>query len=124
MKATRFLVFPLLLASVGSARAEDVVQKYASGTILRGTTVCVGPIAPSGTVGVQISGYTNGSGNLTWQVYAVASDGTETLVYARAARTVDRTISPSAGVTYEACVTRGPATAEDFSLALNSTPLE
>lgn len=122
-------VLPLLWLAVVApsvARAEDIDQKSAFGSIARGATICVGPLAPSDVTGVQISGYTNGPRFLIWQVYSLPADGegAAALVFSAMARSVDRIVSPMPGLVYEACVTRGPMVAEDFELSLNSAPLE
>lgn len=122
-------VLPLLWLAVVApsvAGAQEIDQKSAFGSIARGATICVGPLAPSDVTGVQISGYTNGPRFLIWQVYSMRADGdgAAALVFSTMGRTVDRIVSPMPGLVYEACVTRGPLVAEDFELALNSAPRE
>lgn len=122
-------VLPLLwlaLVAPSVAWAQEIDQKSAFGSIARGATICVGPVAPSDMAGVEISGYTNGPRFLIWQVYSLPADGdgAAALVFSAMARSVDRIVSPMPGLVYEACVTRGPLVAEDFELALHSAPLE
>jgi hypothetical protein len=102
----------------------DVQQQHEFGRIAQGTTACGGELAPSGADGVQIFGFTNGAQTLSWRVFSIDPAGTRTLAFSTTARNVDQTIPPTEGRVYQACVVRGPATAEDFDLSLNSTTLE
>lgn len=43
-------------ASPSVAHAQEIDQKSAFGNIVRGATVCVGPLGPSDASGVQIAG--------------------------------------------------------------------
>ena len=109
--------------------ASTLRQQHSFGTIVRGSTVCVGPlsptVAPDGTTpGVQISGFTNGQPNLTWQVFSVSSQSAPTLVFQTTARFVDRTIPPSGNFLFHACVVKDAQAAQDYDLTLNSFPVE
>jgi hypothetical protein len=119
------LVCALLLGGLPSvAEAQTAVQQqHASGTVTVGTTVCVGPLAPSSTAGVQIFGFTNATRALTWQVFQESSQSAPVLVFQTTARSVDQTIAPAAGFVYRACVVKTGAGPQDFDLTLNSSPV-
>jgi hypothetical protein len=119
------LVSAFLLGGFPSvAEAQTAVQQeHASGTITVGSTVCVGPLAPSSTAGVQIFGFTNATRALTWQVFQESSQSAPVLVFETTARSVDQTIPPTAGFLYRACVVKTAGGAEDFDLTLNSAPV-
>ncbi|MDT4988609.1 MAG: hypothetical protein QOI74_2703 [Micromonosporaceae bacterium] len=103
-----------------SAQATTVVQKRAFGTAATGSTVCVGPISPTDTAGVQIFGFTNASATLTWQVLTVSSQSAPTVVFQTTARSVSHVVAPSGNLMFEACVKKTAGTAQDFDLTLNS----
>jgi hypothetical protein len=84
----------ILAGSIPSVSAQDVNQKRAFGTFTRGSTVCVGPLSPSSSVGVQIFGRTNSGSALTWQVFSVSSQSAPTLVFSKTAPSVSQTVPP------------------------------
>ena len=111
-------------AAVASAQTiTSIDQKRAFGTIVRGATTCVGPLSPSSAEGVQISGFTNGNADLTWQVFSVSSQSAPVLVFSTTARTVSQTVPPSGNMLFHACVVKSNPGSEDFDLILNSQPL-
>lgn len=83
----------------------------------------MGPLSPSDTQGVQIFGFTNASGTLTWQVLTVSSQSAPTVVFQTTARSVDHVQPPSGNLMFEACVVKTTTTAQDFDLTLNSQPV-
>jgi len=111
------------MAVIAPAYGQTVDQKRAFGTIARGSTVCVGPLSPSGPEGVQIFGFTNAQPALTWQVLTVSSQSAPTVVFQTTARSVDHTVPPSGNFLFEACVVKNANAAQDFDLTLNSSPL-
>ena len=122
------LMSALLAAAlpISSGRAQTtVLQQRAFGTITRGSTVCVGPLSPSDTQGVQIFGSTNADRNLTWQVFRGNANSAPVLVFEQTARFVDQTIPPEGGFLYHACVVKDSGSrGQDFDLQLNSSPIE
>lgn len=126
------MTFSFVVASalfIGSpfpvAQAQTMVQQqHASGTIARGSTVCVGPLSPSSTTGVQIFGFTNDRKDLTWQVFRESSQTAPLLVFQTTATFVDQTIPPEAGFLYRACVVKTVNPPQDFDLSLNSSTIE
>ncbi|MEV6599943.1 hypothetical protein AB0M36_24260 [Actinoplanes sp. NPDC051346] len=117
-------------AAPASARfAATLISHHSFGTIVRGSTVCVGPLSPTtdpngNTPGVQISGFTNGSSNLTWQVFSVSSQSAPTLVFQTNARFVDETIRPTSNMLFHACAAKSAGATQDYNLTLNSFPVE
>jgi hypothetical protein len=110
---------------VSVAQAQTAVQQqHASGTIARGSTVCVGPLSPSSTTGVQIVGFTNGTKDMTWQVFRESSQTAPLLVFQTTARSVDQTIPPDGGFLYRACLVKTANAPQDFDLTLNSSTVE
>jgi hypothetical protein len=104
-------------------------QQHSFGTIVRGSTVCVGPLSPTtapdgSTPGVQIFGFTNGQPSLTWQVFSVSSQSPPMLVFETTARFVDATIPPSGNFLFHACVVKNAQSPQDYDLSLNSFPVE
>jgi hypothetical protein len=115
--------------TIASAQDTTLIQKNAFGTITRGSTVCVGPLEPrvnpSGeTPGVQIAGFTQGPGSLTWQLFTRSSQSADALVFSTTALSVDHTQPPSGNFLFLACVVKSSGSAQDFSLQLNSYPVE
>lgn len=108
---------------IAPAYGATVDQKRAFGTITRGSTVCVGPLSPTGTDGVQIFGFTNASPALTWQVLTVSSQSAPTVVFQTTARSVSHTVPPAGNLQFEACVVKNANAAQDFDLTLNSSPV-
>lgn len=120
-----FAICALLLAGASVAQAQTaVIQQHASGTITKGSTVCVGPISPTTSAGVQIFGFTNSNGPLTWQVFRESAQTAPVLVFQTTALFVDQTIPPDGGFLYRACVVKTRGLAQDFDLSLNSQPIE
>ncbi|GGQ74309.1 hypothetical protein [Couchioplanes azureus] len=121
-----------LTGSVAPASARldaTLISHHSFGTIARGGTVCVGPLSPTadptgGTPGVQISGFTNGSSNLTWQVFSGSSQSAPTRVFQTSARFVDHTVPPEGNLLYHACVVKSSGSTQDYDLTLNSFPVE
>jgi hypothetical protein len=109
--------------ALASAGATTVQQQHSSGTIATGSTVCVGPLAPSSADGVQIFGFTNANASLTWQVFSVSSQTAPTLVFSTTARSVSQAIKPVGNLLYQACVVKRSGAAQDYDLTLNSQPL-
>jgi len=118
------LVSVFLIAGVASAHAQSIDQKRAFGTITRGSTVCVGPLSPSDSHGVQIFGFTNGAQAMTWQVFRVNSQSAPALVFQTTARFVDKVVTPQSNFLFHACVVKRANAAQDFDLTLNSQRLE
>ncbi len=115
----------VLAGSTIIASAQEIVdQQHAFGTLTRGSTVCVGPLSPSGSQGVQIFGFTNGQSSLIWQVFAVSSQSAPVLVFSTTARSVDQTVPPSGNFLFQACVVKNTIPKQDFDLSLNSSPVE
>lgn len=108
------------IGTTGSSTTVTVVQKRAFGTITNGSTVCVGPISPTDSAGVQIFGFTNANLNLTWQVLSVSSQSAPTVVFQTTARSVSQVVAPSGNLLYEACVKKTANAAQDFDLTINS----
>jgi len=114
----------LLAGSLPSVSAQTVDQQRAFGTITRGSTVCVGPLSPSSSAGVQIFGFINDPSALTWQVFAVSSQSAPRLVFTTTATFVDHTVPPNDNFLFHACVVKRAGTAQDFDLSLNSFTVE
>jgi hypothetical protein len=112
-----------LFNATAAQAVGSIDQKRAFGTITTGARVCVGPLAPSDTNGVQIFGFTNGTTNLKWQVLTVSSQSAETVVFETVARSVDHVVPPSGNLLFEACVLKSANAAQDFDLTLNSQQL-
>jgi hypothetical protein len=113
-----------LVIPMGVANAVTVNQQSSFGTIAKGSTICVGNLAPTTTEGVQIFGFTNGSTNLTWQVYTVSSQNAPTLVFQSTGLSVSQTIPPVGGnLLYQACVVKTASAAQDYNISLNSQPV-
>ena len=110
-------------SAISSAGADAVQQQRSFGTIAAGSTVCVGPIAPSSSDGVQIFGFTNATASLTWQVFSVSSQTAPTLVFQSTARSVSQSVKPSGNLLFQACVVKKSGTAQDYDLSLNSQPV-
>jgi hypothetical protein len=115
--------------TIASAQDTTLTQQNAFGAITKGSTVCVGPlepgINPSGEKpGVQIVGFTQGPGSLTWQLFTRSSQTADTLVFSTTALSVDHTEPPSDNFLFVACVVKSSGSAQDFSLQLNSYPVE
>lgn len=108
-------------AATQSTLAVD--QKRAFGTIARGSTVCVGPLSPSTTEGVQLFAFTNANSNLTWQVLTVSSQSAPTVVFQTTALSASHVQPPSGNLLFEACVVKTAGSAQDFDLTLNSQPV-
>ena len=110
---------------ITSVHAQTVLQQRSFGEITRGSTVCVGPLAPSSSSGVQIFGFTNTNRNLTWQVFSVSSQNAPTLVFETTALSVDQTIPPQGNLLFHACVVKSSGNrAQDYDISLNSSPVE
>jgi hypothetical protein len=114
----------LFSGTQGTPAHPAVEQQHAFGTILKGMSVCTDEVAPTAADGDQIFGFTNGFEPLNWRVVSVDAAGATAVAFARTATFVDHTVPPSPGLVYRACVGRGPASAEDFDLSLNSTTIE
>jgi hypothetical protein len=110
-------------SAVASAGAVTVQQERSFGTIAAGSTVCVGPLAPSTADGVQIFGFTNANASLTWQVFSVSSQTAPALVFQTTARSVSQSIKPSGNLLFQACVVKKSGTPQDYDLSLNSQPV-
>ena len=110
-------------SAMASAGAIAVQQQRSFGTITAGSTVCVGPLAPTSEDGVQIFGFTNANTNLTWQVFSVSSQTAPTLVFQTTARTVSQSVKPSGNLLFQACVVKKSGVQQDYDLSLNSQPV-
>src|SRR5262249_59202200 len=88
-----------------------------------GARLCVSPISPGDTNGVEILGLTNGTTNQKWQVLTVSSQSAETVVFETVARSVSNVVPPSGNLLFEACVLKSANAAQDFDLTLNSQQL-
>jgi hypothetical protein len=122
------LVLALVSALVGagfavtSAQGVTVEQKRAFGTIAKGSTVCIGPMSRVDGGGMQLNGFTNGTSNLTWQLFdAGNANSAPTLIFETTARSVNYidTTTPAA---FNACVVKTAGPPQDFDLTLNSPP--
>ena len=78
---------------------------------------------PTSADGVQISGFTNGNTNLTWQVFSVSSENAPALVFQTTARNVNQTVKPSGNLFFYACVVKNSRASEDYDLSLDSQPV-
>jgi hypothetical protein len=107
----------LLVAGTASA-ATPLLTKHGFGTV-KGT-VCIGPISPSSSDGVQIVGSTTGTQRLTWEVYSVSSETADALVFTTTARSVDAVIPPDGNFLYHACVVKSVGRAQAYDLVLSS----
>jgi hypothetical protein len=105
-----------------SAQSNGFQQKRAFGTIARGSTVCIGPIAPTDATGVQLFGFTNDASALTWQILTVSSQSAPTVIFETTARSVDHVELPQGNLLFEACVVKRAGGAQDFDFDLNSPP--
>ena len=115
--------------TAGVSAQGTVIQQHSFGTFSRGSTVCVGPLSPTtdpngNRPGVQISGFTNGSGSLRWQVFKVSSQSAPVLVFQTTASFVDHTVPPDGSFLFHACVVKSAGGAQDYDLTLNSYPVE
>ena len=115
-----------LVGSVTTASAQGTIVDTMNGfgTIARGSTVCVGPMKPGGPEGVQIFGFTNGQGALTWQVYSLPYDSPAILVFSTTTLGVDHTVPPTGDPFFQACVVKHAGVNQDFTLTINSSPVE
>lgn len=107
---------------ITSAQTTNAIQKSAFGTISRGTTVCVGPIAPVNGGQVQLFGFTNGNANLTWQILTVSSQTAPTVIFQTSARSVNQLQAAQGNLLFEACVVKDAGSSEDFTIDLNAPP--
>ena len=102
---------PTLDARTVSGSVQDSTstlrQQHSFGTIVRGSTVCVGPLSPT-----------------TAPDGSVSSQSAPTLVFQTTARFVDTTIPPSGNFLFHACVVKSAQAAQDYDLTLNSFPVE
>lgn len=109
--------------AVPSAHGVIVDQKRSFGTIAKGSTVCVGPLAPSTADGVQLFAFTNGTTPLTWQVLTTSSQTAPTVVFQTTGLSASTVVPPSGNLLFEACVVKTASAAQDFDLTLNSAPV-
>lgn len=109
--------------AIPAAHGVIVDQKRAFGTIAKGSTVCVGPLSPSTSEGVQLFAFTNGFTNLTWQVLTVSSQSAPTVVFQSTGLSASTVVPPSGNLMFEACVVKAANAAQDFDLTLNSAPV-
>lgn len=109
--------------AVPSAHGVIVDQKRSFGTIAKGSTVCVGPLAPSTADGVQLFAFTNGTTALTWQVLTTSSQTAPTVVFQTTGLSASTVVPPSGNLLFEACVVKTASAAQDFDLTLNSAPV-
>ena len=109
--------------AVPSAHGVIVDQKRSFGTIAKGSTVCVGPLAPSTADGVQLFAFTNGTTALTWQVLTTSSQTAPTVVFQTTGLSASTVVPPSGNLLFEACVVKAANAAQDFDLTLNSAPV-
>lgn len=126
------LVLSLVSALVGgaffgsSAQGATSEQRHGFGTIAKGSTLCVGPLAPTeGGGGVLLSGFTNGSGDLTWQLLTDSggSGDNRVVIFETTARSVDHVDTTTADL-FDACVLKTTGgSAQDFNITLNSTAI-
>jgi hypothetical protein len=106
------------------AHGATIQQNRTFGTITRGTTSCTGPMSPSTDQGVQILGFTNNGGNLTWQIIRTSSQSAPVVVFQTIATHVSHTQPPNGNFLFQTCVIKGTAGSQDFDLILNSAPSE
>src|SRR5215470_13840643 len=108
------LVFVLALVSalvgggyaVSSAQTTTFDKQHAAGTITRGSTVCIGPMARfEGTGNMALLGSTSGA-SLTWQLRTVNAGAPPTVIFETTATFVQFNDSTTVADEFDACVTK------------------
>jgi hypothetical protein len=104
----------------GTAQAQDIFHEHADGKIMKGGTVCVGPLSPTDDDGVHVVGSTAGPASLNWQVWSTSSQTAPAIVFSSIGTGVNHVVPPDGNFLFYACATRAPRVAQDFDLTLNS----